>query len=97
MQISILLNLFMSKTWDSDYAPRQPYIYPDNLKYISLTYNTTHKHTYVNVIGTIIYINRFGKKGDWKRECVVYGRHKYFPIGILSERERNLYLKPRLS
>ena len=77
----------MSKKRDNDYAPRQPYISPDNLKDISLTCNTIHKHTYVNVIGKIVYFNHVGKIGDWKRECAVYGSHKSFLRGILSERE----------
>ena len=54
----------MRKIRYNGYAPRQPYIYPYNIKGVSLTYNTTHKHTYVNVIGPIVYFNHVGKKGD---------------------------------
>ena len=57
----------MSKKRYNGYSPRQPYIYTDNLKDISLTYNTTKKHTYVNIIGLIVYFRHVGKKGDWKR------------------------------
>ena len=87
----------MREKRNNDYAPRQPYISPDNIKGVSLPYNTTQKHTYVNVIGPIVYFNHVGKKGDCKRECVVYGSHKSFPVGILSKREINICLTPRLS
>ena len=84
LQISILLNLFMSKKWDNEYSPRQIYISIDNLKDISLPYNTTHKHKYVNVIEPIVYVNHVVKKFECKSECVVYSSHKSFPKGILS-------------
>ena len=87
----------MRQKRDNDDALRQPYISPDNIKDIYLPYNTTQKHTYVNVIVPIVYFNHVGKKGDWKRECVVYGSHKYFLRGLLSEREKNLCLTPHLS
>ena len=84
MQISILLKLFMSKKRDNDYAPRQPYISPYNIKDISLPYNTTHKHTYVNVIGPIVYFNRVGRKatgeGDlWYMAVINPYREGYYP------------------
>ena len=87
----------MIKKRYNGYAPRQTYIYPDNIKDISLTYNSTKNHTYVNIIGLIIYFNHVGKKSNWKRKCVVYGSHKYFPIGILFDIKRKICLTLHLS
>ena len=84
MQINILLKIFMSKKQDNDYAPSQLYISQDNLKYISLPYNTTHKHTYGNMIRPIVYFNRVGRKatgeGDlWYMAVINPYREGYYP------------------
>ena len=81
MKISINLILFMSKKRDNDYAPRQQYISPNNLKDIYLPYKNSHKHTYVNVIGSIIYFNHVGKI------LTVKGNMWYMAIIIFSKRD----------
>ena len=84
MKISINLILFMSKKRDNDYAPRQQYISPNNLKDIYLPYKNSHKHTYVNVIGSIIYFNHVGKiltvKGNmWYMAIIIFFQEGFYP------------------
>ena len=54
-------------------------------------------HTNIHILMWLYqsYILIMLKKGDWKRESVVYGSHKYFPRGIWSEIDRNLCLYPQ--
>ena len=71
------------------------YIFIQIISGIYLYHPTLHTKIHMLMWLDQSYILIMIKKGDRKRECVVYSSHKSFLIGIWSERDRNLCLYPQ--